>query len=1827
MGSLTGCLKKAGKAIDADDKRAILARSKELRGSGSSAQDAATAAVREQLEKVRALLRQAGEAGDQSEFIPAPDGSIDYGSITPEMGAQMRRQPGKIRLQRGDAQFGERHIELRHGDEIRAAGYADVRSFVADIAANIDRIVQPATTAQLVVIHSVGNDRVMFVELRAEKEGGRDFYTVRSAFPARSGYLDGKGWKTLWEGRAQPSATSGGEPPFAASSRNAGETTTIPSGQSNSSVPPSDATRESEHQNARRLTDAGEELIDQGMRLYEPERNSYDANKSQAMRILGLPQGVVEIHTSRDTASLKAHPDYSAAKSGNAESAARLVSDLVRPDDIAAAREKIGDGAIWLAPDAEEASGRNAIPAMLAHLYASETNGTVDDNIVQANRAFHTGANAMQRLIARPVFVGGVTRGARYVLVDDVTTMGGTLAELANHIRAGGGEVAGVVTLANAGRAPTMTALKQQTAAIERRYGQAVRDILHIDPAALTRDESIYVLGFRDADAIRNRAASAAQARAERLRAKGLPPEGENRLGNLSDGSDQGSAGNPAGEPSREGPASPAPGRQDGAGTPAADAVRGAGGAVQRRSSIVGLGIADDIQRAGSQALVGRRVSGPDDLAALAQVYRDPRYETFRIFFVKGGNIVHSTGVSSRMPGKTAMVPADMTEAEYVQWFKDQMQQAGADGYYILHNHPSGDPTPSMVDMRMTGVLGRKVPGLLAHVVINSNRYAVIEQNGGSWRDVTRYFGDDMLLQASKPHNALGRAVTSPDELAMVGKSMQRPGWVTLIGSDANGNVRVIAEAPSTALTRSPAYLQGMVRRLMRLSGSTKVFVVGEAADISSKPVQDAVLNGVLEDAVPPDGKTLRQQGLSSFGGGFSGTPGMRVASPQAGANQAPPAETTARAIQRKLQDQFNRFTVVREWAKEQGAPLTPDSDVWAYEERMHGRIATRVQDFREKTLEPKIKAIQKAGFTMAQVAEYLHAQHAEERNKQIESIDPTNTAGSGMTTADAKAILAEADPKLATLANDFRKITEDTKAILLNAGIINKDMTDAWEATYKNYVPLKGGPDEKAAATGTGKGLSVGGKQKRALGHGQRSEFIIENILRDHERAIALAEKNTVGHSLLAFVSELGNPEVATVGQPEKRKVLKNSTQYEVRDGNGRRVAIFDSLDGANQLLSQQGLFGGRLAGPLTITKVAGDPTVAFMASPLMQPNEVTVYIKGHAIRVQLNDPLLARAYTRAGTEHLNQLMAMNREINALFSKVYTGYNPEFLLTNMARDWTTGLINVTGQYGAGIATKAAVNYPKAFAQMLRYSMTGKSTPDIDAYRESGGSTGAAYLSDLERIGRDVETAYDEYRGVMETLKAKGSAAAARAAARKFVGTLMAPIEHLNAAGENAMRLAVFEAVKATPGNTVEDAASAAKNSTVNFNRRGEWGPVLGAMYLFFNPAIQGTAAMADSLVNGKHRMQALALVGSLPLLAYMLAAGQFGGGDDDDEAWEAIPSGDKDKSIVIRTGEKTRITIPIPYGYAFFYSLGNAIFDLAKGRDVGKVSLRVASNLLEHFSPIGNPLEGDKPETRGAVELIPGVVGGELLRHGIRVAANRNSFGGDIVPDSPFDPDKPDVLRLYRSTKGTVYDKVAQGLSTATGGTKSLRGAVDFSPETLKYWTRAIMGGAGTAVVDAFDLGKRKVQQFDKTLTPEERDALSSRPEEIPIARRFVKEERITDKRRLFWDAVAQVKSAQADLQRAKKLDDEAGEMRVWDQRGELVAMGGYLESLTKMVKAQRDLTDEVMADETTTLAYKRARVKALEREEETLYSEFIREFAQEKRRAEAERKGAKTN
>jgi hypothetical protein len=226
-----------------------------------------------------------------------------------------------------------------------------------------------------------------------------------------------------------------------------------------------------------------------------------------------------------DNKELKQHASYQAAKAGDIDAAIELVSDIAQPllQQLILRMEngRLSDNPVFVAPHAREAKGDNAIPQVLATmLYIA--GGTLDQEIVQTTKVYHTGADAMERLIARASFHGAVYRGRDYILVDDVTTLGGTLCDLADHIRRGGGNVVAGAVPVNASRSGRLYPVQRTVQRLEKEYGHVIRETFGIEPAALTADEAQYLLGFRTAEEIRGRSAKARETTNLRLRAKGI---------------------------------------------------------------------------------------------------------------------------------------------------------------------------------------------------------------------------------------------------------------------------------------------------------------------------------------------------------------------------------------------------------------------------------------------------------------------------------------------------------------------------------------------------------------------------------------------------------------------------------------------------------------------------------------------------------------------------------------------------------------------------------------------------------------------------------------------------------------------------------------------------------------------------------------------------------------------------------------------------------------------------------------------------------------------------------------------------------------------------------------------------------------------------------------------------------------------------------------------------------------------------------------------------------------------------------------------------------
>ena len=917
-----------------------------------------------------------------------------------------------------------------------------------------------------------------------------------------------------------------------------------------------------------------------------------------------------------------------------------------------------------------------------------------------------------------------------------------------------------------------------------------------------------------------------------------------------------------------------------------------------------------------------------------------------------------------------------------------------------------------------------------------------------------------------------------------------------------------------------------------------------------------------------------------------------RVLQSRRRAAPVPPEETRAAGARRITGDYMKRFEVLEQWGEQFGVSGN-DLSVHSYEIAMPGRVAARVKTFRENTVRDLVKKMQKAGLRSEEVAQYLHARHAAERNAKIAEINPAYPdGGSGMDNATAAQILEEAakQPNFAALQdieNDIRKIIGDTKQMLLDSGIISQDTANAWEAAYKNYVPLRGGPED-GAQRGAGKGLSVNGKQKRAMGHGVRDEYIIEHVLRGYEQAVHMSERNRVGHTLIRWLKAMNNPNLGTVGEPEQRAVLRPGAKVFEVSYHGSIVAAFSSKQDAYDFINDEALAFGRSPADFTINVSQGDPHVVYMAHPMMGPEEVAVYENGEMIRVQLNDPLLLRAYKKLGNEQMNKVLSAARDFNTFLSAMYTGRNPEFILVNMVRDFLAAPINLTGEYGADVAARALSYYPKALLDMFRYQLTGKATPILDEYMMAGGSTGAAWMTDLERLAKDVGDAYDDYQGALRTMAQGRPAKGAWVAGRKLVKMLTFWIEHLNAATENAMRLAAYEAVKAKTDDGIE-AVRAAKQVTVNFNKKGELGAQLGALQLFYNPAIQGGYTIYHALLKGKHKHQAQALLVTLPILGYLMAAA--GDGDDDIEAASRY---EQSRNIIIPLGDGKRLNIPMPYGYSWFVNMGQYTYELQRDKDLSTFATRAALSFQDNFSPVSLfDTDGFQFAELPLTEPV------KMLQ---RLNANKSSFGSMIVPENSFDPGAPDSGKMFRRTVGSFYDDITSSLNEATGGSLTQPGMIDVSPETLRFWWTSLTGGAGAFVESSISFTRLAASEPG---TVEARD--------VPVLRKFIKDESTAELRARYFEALKKARAADANFKRAWKGEDEKGEM-IAEQRSKLA--NEYL----GMLNAQRDALDAlamdrlaIQRDKTLSIGEKRLRLKMIEKDEEDIFRSVLEELPPE--------------
>ncbi|EIG4149162.1 hypothetical protein EY554_003553 [Escherichia coli] len=899
------------------------------------------------------------------------------------------------------------------------------------------------------------------------------------------------------------------------------------------------------------------------------------------------------------------------------------------------------------------------------------------------------------------------------------------------------------------------------------------------------------------------------------------------------------------------------------------------------------------------------------------------------------------------------------------------------------------------------------------------------------------------------------------------------------------------------------------------------------------------------------------------------------------------PEETIASRFVRQMQDKFQVLKAVQENIRKTGGKVDDSNNAYMAEELFHGKAENDLNVMKERYVQPLAKLLADYKIAQADLDEYLYARHAPERNAHIAKINPKMPdGGSGMTNAEAAEIMqrvrnsgkqAQYD-RLAGIVDDM---LARRRELIREAGLEESGVVDAWQNTYRYYVPLKGQDvDGVVSLPRTGKGFTIGGRESRqAMGRASRAQSPSTQAIQDLSESLIRHRKNEVGNAFLKLVQD--NPDkdywqVFTDDRPDTMRVIAERKDQEAGE---------------------------------TIREVVERP----VAMAMMADRYFTTKKNGKTYYIKLHDPRLMRAMKNMGPETSNAVIRTLGKVNRFLATVNTSYNPEFLVSNFIRDVQTAVMNLKAEQGRsdgklkGLDNLSALAVVKdsrsamsaVYASLRGKTLTGKGAQWQKVWKEfveDGGKTGWFNMGDLEgqqkEMDRLVSLAKGGWRG--QSIGAWNS----------FLNL----VEDANGAVENALRLSAYKHAR-DAGLSRQQAASLAKNMTVNFNRRGEQGALMNSLYMFANASIQGTANLVRTLghLNGEgpllERLRwknlnvpqkiALAAVGAGYLLGSLNRS--VAGEDDDGVNWyDKVPSHVKERNLVImksmfggKAGEYW--SIPLPYGYNVFFLLGHTAEGVAAGDlTASRAAGNVVGGVLGAFSPIGS----ETSETLSGALLKNAAP--TILRPFANLAMNENFMGAQIYQENiPFGTPKPDSQLGRRSTP-EAYKAFASWLNAFSGGSQYRPGAVDITPESLIFWIDYISGGTGRFISKTTDAAVKSLNGID---IPEQ---------QVPFLGKISGEVMPYADQQKMYDRMTEVAQYHAEL---KSLTGAERTAFIDENNGKL-SMNGLMQDTRKRLKDLRKQRDAIYADSSLSLAQQAAMVKSVERDMKVAVDRFNREY-----------------
>ena len=719
------------------------------------------------------------------------------------------------------------------------------------------------------------------------------------------------------------------------------------------------------------------------------------------------------------------------------------------------------------------------------------------------------------------------------------------------------------------------------------------------------------------------------------------------------------------------------------------------------------------------------------------------------------------------------------------------------------------------------------------------------------------------------------------------------------------------------------------------------------------------------------------------------------------------------------LQDQttynfVDRFVDVKNLMKTIKGLVTtlPETlDAYSMIERLTSIVAKKVEDFGTRELGPLITEMKARGVSVAELDNYLWMRGAPDANRIIAAQPDSKfpDGGAGVTTADARAYLAsltaEQQKAFEALAKRVDAITAKTRREWVVYGMATLDDVLKMEREQPFYVPFH--REGKGLGTGSGKGVSVRGPNTyHRRGSTRPVVDVLANIVHQRDRAITRGEKNRVARVIYALAKAFPDADVWSLAKPSLTSAIDANT--------GEPVDVLD--------MSYQ-----KDDNVLMSIRLDSDGKMVAQGVTFNEDNEQALRMVGALKNLDLPS--------------LQGIIGGTALVTRYFAALATQYNPVFGLWNLSRDVQTGLLNLSSTPIAGKQRELFGHVGPALASIY------KGEREKRGGRASAATPYDLYFERLQNAGgtsgwrQSYETSADRGKALQKELDSLSNGTA-----KKILPAIGGWLSDYNTAMENSTRLAAF-IVAVESGMSDAQAASLAKNLTVNFDRKGAKSSQFGAVFAFFNPSLQGTVRTLETLKGpaGKKIIAGGLLLGAMQSILLAIA------GFEDDDPPEFV----RQRNLIIPTGNGKYVMFPMPLSFNLIPNIGRlAMQTVIQPKNIGKNAFAVLDATVSTLNPFGSGLTA---QTITPTALDPFMA----------ILSNKDWTGRPISREdfSALDP-TPGFTRA-KDNATAVSRVIAETINTLTLGNKYTPGGWSPTPDLIDYMGGQLTGGPGRELLN----------------------------------------------------------------------------------------------------------------------------------------------------------------